>query len=86
MNQAIVTETEMDGADVAAVCKILEDVLVGCPEPHAYAAMISLILFNQNPNLTEEQLGRGVQEISRYISLWIHGVDTPEILEPSQVN
>lgn len=86
MNNAIVTESEASGEDISRVCEIIEDVLEGCPTPHALMAMLTLILFTQNPNLTQDELARGVKEVSQFICLWMAGTEAATNGQPLILN
>ena len=66
MTKFLVTHELAAGADVHEIVKDLEDVLDGKERVPVIVALLSLALFYQNPDLTEDELIEGVRLASRY--------------------
>lgn len=78
LSKSTIQETFATGDEVNTVCEQLEDVLAngGIPRHLALIALISLTLVLMKPDISEEDLQSGVQDVSRFICLLLEGTGT----------
>lgn len=85
-----VSEAYVGKDDIIPVIDKIESALIDVPRTHALIALTSVILILQYPDISSEQIFEGVKDVSRYICLWLSGVDpavdTAEPLDPKQLN
>ena len=58
------------GAEVEEVVQAILPVLEPFPEHLVLMALLGLLLWIQNPNITPDELAQGTEECSQFISLW----------------
>ncbi len=69
--------------DIAPIIRDVEQALAASPREASIIAIISMTLILTYPELTQEQLRHGVQEVSRFICMVLD--DTTD-LDPRMVN
>lgn len=74
MSKFVVTNEQVSGADIFEIVKELEEVTEGKPRTPTIVALLSLALFYQNPNMTEDELIEAVRLTSRYAATVATGV------------
>lgn len=81
-NQAI-TEVKISGDDddLHALILAMEPALLNARRSHALIALLSLALTIQNPDLTAEQMHKGVHEVSQFMCLWLSSLDDQREIE-----
>ena len=79
-----VSEAFASGEEITPIVERLEGALINVPRTHALIALTSIILLLQYPNITTEQVYEGVKDVSRFVCLWLTGIDQPENLTGSE--
>lgn len=74
MSKFVLTHELVTGAEIHELVKELEDLLDGKDRKTVLVALLSLALFYQNPDLTEDELIEGVRLTSRYTATVATGV------------
>ena len=64
-----ITETVVQGSDIAPIIANLELASAGASREHLIIALLSMALITTYPEITPEQLRTAVQDVSRYICL-----------------
>ena len=74
----LVSEAFATGSDIAPIVERIEDALGDVPRTHALIALTSIILLLQHPDLNENQIYEGVKDVSRFVCLWLAGIDAAD--------
>ena len=77
LKDAAVAETFTTGKDLARCAEKVEAAIAGEDRATAVAAMLSLSVLMQAPEITEDQLQRVVWALSRLTCQLLAGTDTP---------
>lgn len=64
--------------------EMLNDALSGVPDGHQIISCLAKALIIQKPDLTEEQVRDGVQDVSNYMCLWLDGQTAEPLSEEEQ--
>lgn len=83
MNENI-TYTKASGAELERLINAMERVLVGEREQHIVMACLALVISLQVPDITSEQLAKGVKGASEWIALFGSSLNLDS--HPEQVN
>jgi hypothetical protein len=86
MNESTLMTTTVTGDDVAAVTMKIEEAIIGTPRGHAIVALLSMILILMKPDITMEEMGTQVENISRYICLSLDDTELRVVDDPSKLN
>ena len=79
-----IAESSVPGEEIGPVIDLIESAIVGVPKIHVLIALASMMLLLQNPRLNASQIFDGVQEVSRFICVWLDGTYPQD--EPSKIN
>ena len=74
MTKFIVTHEQVTGSDIREIVRELEELTDGKPRTPTIVALLSLALFYQNPDMTEDELIDAVRLVSRYTATVATGV------------
>lgn len=70
-----ISEAFATGEEIGPIVANIEAAIDGVPRTHALIALTSLLLLLQHPTITQEQVYEGVKDISRFVCLYLSGVD-----------
>lgn len=76
MSKAIVTEAHATGSDLYEVISRVEAAVQEYSQPIIIMALIAIVLSMQKPDISEDEIQKGVSEVSRYVCMFL-GADTP---------
>lgn len=74
MSKFILTHEIVTGAEIHELVKEVEDLLEGKDRKTVIVALLSLVLFYQNPDMSEDELIESVKLTSRYTATVATGV------------
>ena len=79
MTQSLITTVNATGEEISRIVGSLEKVIndLGVPRPQAFIATLSMSLILMNPEISTEDLYKGVQDVSRFICLLLDGDGEP---------
>jgi hypothetical protein len=88
----LVQETTVGDEEMQPLVAVIQQTIADMPRIPAMVALTYVLLLLQNPTLTPEQLAAGVEDVSRFVCLWLSAADDEalitrgEELPPSKVN
>ena len=74
MSKFIVSSQQVSGSEIHDIVKELEEITEGKPRTPVIVALLSLALFYQNPDMTEDELIDAVRLVSRYTATVATGI------------
>lgn len=69
--KSIINDVRASGEDIHNLVTAIETMCDGVSKPHLVIACIALALSLQYPDISPEDRVEGVQDISRYMCLWV---------------
>jgi hypothetical protein len=66
---AIITEATASSQEIFDVIEKIEPAIDGIRESHVVMALLTMVLAIQKPDLSAEELGNGVKEVSRFVCM-----------------
>jgi hypothetical protein len=68
---SIINHYKVSGEEIHNIIGAIEEICVNVPKPQLVIACLSLALTENYPNISSEDKVDGVNEISKYICLWV---------------
>lgn len=74
----------MTEKELGMVSELIGEAVMGVPENHIVMGCLSMVLFLQYPDITKDEMVKGLKDVSEWISLYLSTVSNQP--EPSKVN
>jgi hypothetical protein len=76
--------TTMTERELGTVSEMIGTAVIGMPENHIVMGCLSMILFLQYPDITKDEMVRGLKDVSEWITLYLSTLS--EKTDPAKVN
>ena len=72
-----IVNVSISAPQLATILSLMNEVTSGLLENEVILGALAFAITTSNPNITADQLAKGLQSLSEHLALWLNGLNEP---------